>query len=368
MSPTPIVQFGTSRFLQAHVDLFVAEAMREGRALGPITVVQSSGDAARARRLQALAQGYEVKVRGLRNGVRVDESVTVRSVTRTMSLAAEVTEVSRVLAEEATVIVSNTADAGFRPRSEDSADRFDPAMSYPAKLVHLLRQRYETGREAPQVMPTELVQANGDVLRGLVLDAATGQDRSYRDWLAEEVTWVNSLVDRIVSEAIEPAGAVAEPYALWAVENRAGLVLPCEHRDIDVVADLGPIARRKLFVLNLGHTWIVSQWLARDRSGATHVRDVMADPAWVDRLRALYAEEVLPAFQAAGEADGLQDYMEVTLERFANPFLEHRLDDIAQNHVEKLQRRIGAFIDWARGNGDRTEKRLLEAALAGEAA
>ena len=53
MSITPILQFGTSRFLQAHVDLFLSE----GEAvLGPVTVVQSSGDAGRAGRLAALAR------------------------------------------------------------------------------------------------------------------------------------------------------------------------------------------------------------------------------------------------------------------------------------------------------------------------
>lgn len=39
MSVTPIVRFGTSRFLQAHADLFISEALKGGRAVGPITVV-----------------------------------------------------------------------------------------------------------------------------------------------------------------------------------------------------------------------------------------------------------------------------------------------------------------------------------------
>ena len=44
MTVTPILQFGTSRFLQAHADLFISQAMTQGSALGPVTVVQSSGD------------------------------------------------------------------------------------------------------------------------------------------------------------------------------------------------------------------------------------------------------------------------------------------------------------------------------------
>lgn len=363
MSTTPIVQFGTSRFLQAHVDLFVSEAAAREEAIGSVAVVQSSGNAERAKRLAALAQGYDVHLRGLRSGVRVDETRRVTSVARAMSLGSDLVEVQRVLTEEAEIVVSNTAEAGFRPRPADASAGYDPGMSYPAKLAHLLRPRFEAGGAAPQIMPTELIQNNGTVLRNLVLDAAAGFDDAYRGWLSEEVVWVNSLVDRIVSEPLEPAGAVAEPYALWAIEDQPGLVLPCTHPDIMVVEDLGVIERRKLFVLNLGHTWMVSEWLRGGERDAVSVRDVMRDPERSAALRALYAEEVLPGFKAAGEADGIEEYLEITLERFANPFLDHRLEDIAQNHEEKLQRRVGAFLDWARACGDGEEKPRLVAAL-----
>ena len=46
-----ILQFGTSRFLQAHVDLFAWEAAVAGQRVPQIAIVQVSGDAERARRL-----------------------------------------------------------------------------------------------------------------------------------------------------------------------------------------------------------------------------------------------------------------------------------------------------------------------------
>ena len=49
-APSPILQFGTGRFLQAHVGLFVSEAAESGAALGGITVVQSTDDPASTRR------------------------------------------------------------------------------------------------------------------------------------------------------------------------------------------------------------------------------------------------------------------------------------------------------------------------------
>jgi len=76
----PILQFGTGRFLQAHVDLFVSQALADGQALGGIAVVQSTGSAQSSARLAALAQGYRVEIRGLRDGVPVDEVVQVNAV------------------------------------------------------------------------------------------------------------------------------------------------------------------------------------------------------------------------------------------------------------------------------------------------
>ncbi|WP_353474508.1 mannitol dehydrogenase family protein [Salipiger sp. H15] len=368
MLSTPILQFGTSRFLQAHVDLFLSEALARGEALGPVTVVQSSGDPARAARLAALAApgGYPVRIRGLRAGQEVDEERRVTSVTRTLSTGADMDQLLELVKGDLRIILSNTADAGFRAQPADASTETLPQqqMSYPGKLARLLFARYEAGGARIQVMPTELVQNNGDVLRELVLAASAALPGEFRDWLSTDVLWVNSLVDRIVSEPLEPAGAVAEPYALWAIEDRPGLILPCAHPDVQVVTDLGRVERLKLFILNLGHTWMVSRWLDEGRTGPALVREVLADPARRAALEALYREEVLPGFAAAGEGVAASAYVAETLDRFANPFLDHALADIAQNHSEKLDRRVAAYLAWARAQGDRTAKPRLEAALA----
>ncbi len=354
MSETPILQFGTSRFLQAHVDLFLSEG-RE--ALGKVTVVQSSGDAGRAGRLAALADpaGYPVHIQGLEAGQPVQREVRVTSVARTLSTATDWEEVCHI-GRRARIILSNSSEKGLVPQPADRGPVFDQAMSWPAKLTHLLIARHRAGGAPVQVMPTELVAQNGTVLRARVLELAP--DPAFAAWVAAEVTFVNSLVDRIVSAPIEPAGAVAEPYALWAIQDCPGLVTPVRHPSVQVVPDLGPIERRKLYILNLGHTWMISQWLTK--GGADYVRELLADPAWRDALQALYAEEVLPVFAAAGD-ETAPAYVAQTLDRFANPFLDHRLADIAQNHPEKLRARIGAFLAWAERLGIGGQKRLRAA-------
>lgn len=362
---TPVLQFGTSRFLQAHVDLFLSEALEAGNAVGPVTVVQSSGDVRRARRLQALAapEGFIVRIEGIESGHPVQRETRVTSVRRALSTAGDWAEIARIAAREATVLLSNTGDSGWQPQPADTAPVFQQEMSFPAKLTHLLRERHAAGGDPLTVMPTELVVRNGDVLRARVLDLAEALDPALVDWIAREVVFANSLVDRIVSEPLEPAGAVAEPYALWAVEAQPGLMLPCRHRSIEVVPDLGRIERLKLHVLNLGHSYMVATWLASGGAGEPLVREVMADAAARIDLESLYAQEVLPVFAAAGY-DEAPAYVASTLDRFANPYLAHRLSDIAQNHAEKLRRRIGLFLEWGVDAGSDVPQPRLKQALA----
>lgn len=352
---TPILQFGTSRFLQAHADLFISEARAAGQDVGPITVVQSSGDATRAGRLAALAKGYDVRIEGMENGMPVQRVTRVTSVARTLSTATEWRAVEDVFVHQARIVLSNTGDSGFAPRPGDTGDGPVQDMSYPAKLTRLLAARHAAGGAPIQIMPMELIANNGTVLRDRVLNLAQGE--AFRVWLRNDVIWVKSLVDRIVSHPLEPAGAVAEPYALWAIEAQPGLRLPCDHPAVQVVSDLTEIETLKLFILNQAHTWMADQFLQDPEFTPDLVRLFVARRE--KTLNRLFETEILPAFDAAGRGDAARAYVRTTVERFANPFLDHRIADIAQNHPEKVQRRIKAFLLWAKAQGDTTPKTTL---------
>lgn len=360
MSTNPILQFGTSRFLQAHADLFLSEAMAAGQRVGPVTVLQSSGNPARNARLHALTHGFPVRIQGLENGQPIQRETRVTSITAAFDTATDWPAICAA-ATHARIIISNTSEAGWTPQPADTLGHFDQSMSYPAKLTHLLRSRFQTTRAPIQLMPTELVPRNGDTLRARTLSIAATLSQPFHDWLAAQ-TFANSLVDRIVSEPLDPAGAIAEPYALWAIESAPGLISPCDHPAVQLVPDLAPIERRKLHILNLGHTYLVSNWLGTDRA-LPFVRSLMDTPAIRADLQSLYEAEVLPTFAAAGDSSA-PAYVAATLDRFANPFLDHRLSDIAQNHTAKLGHRIAAFLDWSATLGLAGRQPRLAAALA----
>lgn len=376
----PILQFGTSRFLQAHVDLFISEALERGEALGGVAVVQTTASASSRRRIAALVEGngYPVRIRGLRNGVSIDETVQGRAVRAAWHADAQWPLIRNAVANDVKVIVSNTGDQGYvlDPRDdEDGAALFlDGARtphSFPAKLVVLLHDRWERQPGLSlSLYPCELVARNGDVLRDIVVSVAEqwGCPPEFVSYVRERCIWANSLVDRIVSEAIDPIGAVAEPYALWAIEARAGLVLPCTHSAIVVTDDLDRYAQLKLYLLNLGHTYLAERWLRDSRPADETVAQAMSDNALREDLEAVWRDEVLPVFDALGRGAEAQAYLAAVRDRFSNPFLAHRLSDIATHHAEKKTRRFGPVVALAKQHApDLAQTRLRSALAAGEA-
>ncbi|MDR3096239.1 MAG: mannitol dehydrogenase family protein [Paraburkholderia sp.] len=353
--PNPILQFGTSRFLQAHVDLFTSEALPVGRAVGEITVVQTTSNAQSAARIAALrsAGRYPVEIRGLRHGEIVERRIECSAITEALHANEDWALLRERVACDVRMIVSNTGDSGYAQYAEDDASLLDGQRTprgFGAKLAVLLHERYRAGGPPITLLPCELVSRNGDVLRDLVVEAARNwrADEGFVHYLDTQCVWVNSLVDRIVSEPILPVGAVAEPYALWAVERTAGMTLPCEHRDIVVTDDLARYERLKLFLLNLGHTVLAEQWLARGREEGVTVVAAMDDAAYRAPLEAVWNDEVLPVFEALGQREAALSYLDEVRERFANPFLAHRLAEIATHHELKKQRRLLPVVELAR--------------------
>ena len=342
-----ILQFGTSRFLQAHVDLFVSEALAPKPGEGPITVVQTTNAAEREGRVAAFDAGrFPVHLRGLRDGDTIDRVVDVRSVSRGLAAAGHWAEISRSFVQDALAVISNTGDRGYELDPADGPNDAPPG-SFPAKLLTLLLARFRANPAPLDLYPCELIRSNGDVLRRIVLGLARtwSCDPAFLQWAEFECRWVNSLVDRIVSAPLDPIGAVAEPYALWAIETQPGLEPVCRHPDIVLTDRLVDFEQRKLFILNLGHTALVELWRDRGAPDELTVREAVADPDMRAALDRIYETEIIPAFAVLGQEDAARDYLARTLERFSNPFLDHRLRDIAVNHDIKIERRFGGIVD-----------------------
>lgn len=359
-----ILQFGTSRFLQAHVDLFVHEARLAGDDTGPVTIVKTTDDPTREGRVGALAEGYPVIIRGLEDGQPVEREIRVTSVTAALSIARD-RDAVQAAALEADLFISNTGEAGYAiPDLDRAAGLVDATAlprSFPAKLLQLLAHRWRNGGRAVVVLPCELVNRNGRTLKALLVGLArdTGAPGEFVTWLEAQV-FADSLVDRIVATPLEPAGAIAEPYALWAIERQPGLPVPIVHHQVVMTDDLEPYERLKLHILNLGHTVLADRWHHLRRPPGETVREMLADVDMRALLDRLYASEVVPGFAANGLGEEAAAYVATTIERFRNPFLDHRIADIFGNHPLKVERRITAFKAWSVAAGAIRQTPILD--------
>jgi tagaturonate reductase len=342
--PESVLQFGSGKFLRAFADLFIHQANQEGQDVGRVVVVQSTGEE-RANQLNRQGGRYHVLVRGLAGGETVDRVETAESISRALVASRQWEEVLSVArAPEVCYVLSNTAEAGYTLFPEDApGDR--PPRSFPAKLLLLLKARFEAGRPGVTVLPCELFERNADVLRGLVLQLAETwrlADR-LRSWIQTDCVWLNTLVDRIVGA--QPTEhpllkedallALAEPFAFWAIEEKAGGRRFLRHSAVHWVKDVQPFFLRKVRILNAAHTAMVTR--ARPRGIAT-VREAVLDPEIADWLHRLLFEEIVPTL--AGRVEDAEGFARQTLERFRNPFLVHKIADIAVYHDAKVKIRL----------------------------
>jgi tagaturonate reductase len=128
---------------------------------------------------------------------------------------------------------------------------------------------------------------------------------------------------------------VAEPFAFWAIEGAPPDDALLRHPAVACVENLQPYALRKVRILNGAHTALVAKALPR---GFETVRSAVLDDEIGAWLRGLLFEEIVPTL--VGRTDEPEAFARDTLERFANPFLAHRLADIALHHETKLQTRL----------------------------
>ena len=77
----------------------------------------------------------------------------------------------------------------------------------------------------------------------------------------------------------------------------------------------------------------------------------------------LYEKEIIPGFASRGMEAEATEYVRLTVDRFQNPFLNHRVADIANGHAEKVKRRAQGFLDWV-GMNDTLQMPRLRALAA----
>lgn len=356
--PIKVVQFGEGRLLRALIEPAFQKAVNEKRFEGSVAIVKPTGRGNLASFQQQNCL-YTVVLRGKQGGKALDEAFPITCVDRAVN-PYEDFEAFLALARlpELEFVISNTTEAGI---VLDPEDRFDaaPPHSFPGKLTRFLYERYQYSKGSEKcgltILPTELIERNGDRLKDCVLRLAEiwNLEQPFCTWIEKTCLFCSTLVDRIVSGCSQEElpslwerfgyrdelVTVGEPFGMWAIEapEQVSARLPIDGPESPAffVRDLTPWKQRKVRILNGGHTAMVP---ASFLAGKNLVRECMDDPAIQRFLTKTEEEEIVP-YVPLPHKDALEFSHEIE-QRFANPFLDHQLLDICVNSFAKWKERI----------------------------
>ncbi|MDQ1652023.1 MAG: mannitol 2-dehydrogenase, partial [Cryptosporangiaceae bacterium] len=241
--------------------------------------------------------------------------------------------------------VTGEFDASNPAVAADLAPGAVPGTSF-GLVTEALRRRRDRGIPAFTVMSCDNLQGNGHLSQRVFTAFARLRDPSLGEWIAENVRFPNSMVDRItpvttdadralVAERFGIADAwpvVCEPFTQWALEDSfSDGRPPFEDVGVQVVPDVVPYELMKLRLLNAGHQGLAYfGYLA----GYRLVHDGASDPAFQRFLLAYMDNEATPTLAPVPGVD-LDAYKHTLIERFSNPEVR---DTIARLCAESSDR------------------------------
>jgi len=237
----------------------------------------------------------------------------------------------------------------------------DPKTIY-GFLTAAIKKRKEDGLPAFTVMSCDNIQHNGDVAKEMLLTFAQKQDAELAAYIEKEVSFPNSMVDRITPVTTQADidylentyglkdewPVTCEPFIQWVIEDNFSNGRPeFEKVGVQFVPDVKPYEKMKLRLLNAGHSVL---GLLGAIHGHPTINACMEDDLFVSYLRAFMDKEATPVLDKLEGID-LSAYKDSLQERFANPNIKDSVSRICSESSAKLPKFLIATIQDNLANG-----------------
>ena len=264
------------------------------------------------------------------------------------------------MAAETTRIVSLTVTEGGYNVSASTGefDRLAPDVVADARpgatprtsfglVIEALARRRERGLAPFTVVSCDNLQHNGEVARRSFSAFAAMRDPDLGAWVEREVSFPNSMVDRITpmttdEDRVEVARrfgiddgwpVVCEPFTQWALEDRFTIGRPpLEDAGVQVVPDVEPYELMKLRLVNATHQ---SLCYLGHLAGYRLVHDAAQDPLFRQFLLGYMADEATPTLPPVPGVD-LADYRSAVIARCSNAAVRDTVARLAFDGSERL--------------------------------
>ncbi|MGY1753584.1 mannitol dehydrogenase family protein [Blastococcus sp. SYSU D01042] len=221
-----------------------------------------------------------------------------------------------------------------------------PRTSFGLVTEALVRRR-ERGHAPFTVVSCDNIPGNGDVARRSFGAYAALRDPELGEWVAREVPFPNSMVDRITPATTDVHRAelarrfgvedgwpvVCEPWTQWALEDRFATDRPpLEEAGVQLVVDVEPYELMKLRLLNGSHQALGYLGVL---AGYTFMHDVCQDPLFRRFLHGYMDQEATPTLAPVPGID-LDSYKADLIGRFANPNMRDTLARLCAESSDRI--------------------------------
>lgn len=233
-------------------------------------------------------------------------------------------------------------------------DRVRHDLDYPREpttvfgyLAAGMRNRRDTGSGKVTILSCDNMAHNGDVARKAILTFIRAQDPELAEWVEENVTFPNSMVDRI-TPATSPADVerlnivngtddevpvYCEEFKEWVMEDTFANGRPdWEQVGVLMSNDVADYEDMKLGLLNASHTMMCYPAFL---SGYRRVDSAIGDPRISKLVRDFMDRDATPYIKAPDGID-LNDYKHTLFKRFANRSVSDHISRLCSDGLSKF--------------------------------
>lgn len=354
-----IVHFGVGGFHRAHQAMYLDRLMNQGQAhdWAICGVGVLPGDRAMQRVMQDQDGLYTLV---LKNPDGTTDARIIGSIVDYLFAPDDPDAVIERMAAATTRIVSLTITEGgynidhatgefnaLHPAvMEDLMPGAQPATTF-GLVIEALRRRRDRGLPPFTVMSCDNIQGNGDVARRMFSSFATLVDQDLGKWVEQNVSFPNSMVDRItpvttdadrdmvktVFDIDDAWPVVCEDYEQWVLEDSFPLGRPAlESVGVQLVNDVEPYELMKLRLLNASHQ---AQCYLGTLAGYTYAHEVCQDPQFAGFLLDYMNLEATPTLHPVPGID-LDEYKHTLIARFSNEYVKDTLARLCAETSDRI--------------------------------
>lgn len=227
-----------------------------------------------------------------------------------------------------------------------------------------LRRRMKNGAGSVTFLSCDNLQHNGDTAKMVFTSFIKAQDKELETWVAENVTFPNSMVDRItpattpedVKRLNEKNGTqdrvpvYCEDFIQWVIEDHFIVGRPAwEKVGVEFTDDVTAYENMKLSLLNASHTLLSYPSFL---SGYRKVDEAMHDERFAKLLRDFMDIDITPYVPAPANID-LELYKQTLIERFGNNSVSDQISRLCADGASKYPVYVMPnLINMIRDNAD----------------